>query len=621
MTEVGELRPSQMIFTFGVGALVDLPELSVIIMGLNDWDERLCAPIAEERLLAAVRRTLGKGVRELKLPPLNWDTENFTQGPPMGAPVCAFPRWLRCSQVGCNLLATIDSGLFQLVVDRYRPERTRYVHGGCTHGTSPKAVPVRFLRACRNGHLSDFPWIEYVHENRLPCQSSSLTLNEGGIAGSPDQIFVKCNSCKATRSLADAFTKPDEGGFFRPCLGFHPHLREQDSEPCREAAKTMLLGASNSWFPIILSLLSLPQADDKLARLVEENWSVLTEVDSVEVARFAVKPTRMPAFSEYTPEQVWEAIERFRNQSNAAASDDEAQDLKTPEWEAFANPAGAKENRDFKLRAVAPPVGYERFFVRTVLAERLREVRALVGFNRLESRGDFTDADVVADERSSPLSRGKTPDWVPASQVRGEGIFLQFQEEGLLKWLGSKLGLRREHEFYQGHKRWRKFRNITPEGDAFPGLRFILLHSFSHALMRQLALECGYSAASIRERIYSRAPLGDQPAQAGVLLYTAAADSEGTLGGLVHLGQPQELGRLIANAFAGLRICASDPLCGEHHPAMDTRTVHGACCHACLFASETSCERGNRYLDRTVLIPTVADGALAYFAPEDETAA
>ena len=100
---------------------------------------------------------------------------------------------------------------------------------------------------------------------------------------------------------------------------------------------------------------------------------------------------------------------------------------------------------------------------------------------------------------------------------------------------------------------------------------------------------------------------------AGILLYTAAPDSEGTLGGLVELGDPHSLGRHLTQALESVRICASDPLCSEHPPSNDGRGIHAACCHACLFAPETSCERGNRYLDRSVLVDTFFAHGTAFF--------
>jgi hypothetical protein len=131
--------------------------------------------------------------------------------------------------------------------------------------------------------------------------------------------------------------------------------------------------------------------------------------------------------------------------------------------------------------------------------------------------------------------------------------------------------------------------------------------------MRQIVMDCGYSAASIRERLYSRQPEESGGPMAGILLYTAAPDSEGTLGGLVELGDPITLGRHLQQALESVRLCASDPLCAEHHPDKTGRGIHGACCHACQFSPETSCERGNRYLDRSVLVETFSSAQACFF--------
>jgi hypothetical protein len=208
----------------------------------------------------------------------------------------------------------------------------------------------------------------------------------------------------------------------------------------------------------------------------------------------------------------------------------------------------------------------------------------------------------------APLSR-KPPAFVPAVDVRGEGIFMQFDEVAIAEYCDSNPA--REQELRVAHEAWRRRRHIEPNDGGFPGLRYAILHSFSHALMRALALECGYSAASLKERIYA-ADDGTGAPMAGIPIYTAAPDAEGTLGGLVRLGEPQELARHITRALGQQGLCSSDPLCGDHTPDRDGSTLHGAACHACLFAPETSCERGNKYLDRSVLVETVS-GAPSLF--------
>ena len=235
-----------------------------------------------------------------------------------------------------------------------------------------------------------------------------------------------------------------------------------------------------------------------------------------------------------------------------------------------------------------------------------------MAFTRIESKGDFTDAAYIDDGRETALSREKST-WLPASEVRGEGIFLRVKESALQAWEQRAELKQLELEFLEAHKAWRRMRKQNPPEGGFPGIRFVLLHSLSHALMRQIALECGYTAASLRERLYCRMPSQEHGPMAGILIYTAASDSEGTLGGLVQLGQPVTLGRQLQHALESMRICASDPLCAEHAPVPDARCVHGACCHACLFAPETSCEKGNRFLDRTTLVGTFAAKAVEFF--------
>jgi hypothetical protein len=281
-------------------------------------------------------------------------------------------------------------------------------------------------------------------------------------------------------------------------------------------------------------------------------------------------------------------------------------DIKTPEWEVLTAPTPPTDWPHFLSRKTEVPSAYEHVLDSVLLLERLREVNALIGYTRVEAPEETTDPD----ERPpmADLCKG-SPEWVPVSEVHGEGIFIRFEEEAVRKWEGKGAVGERGRMLKAGHRGWRNARGLNPE-DGFPGVRYAMLHTFAHLLIRELALECGYNAASIRERVYasrdSVAPM------AGVLLYTAAADSDGTLGGLVELGKAETLGRLIKQALVRASVCSSDPLCSEHDPGKD-RSLHAASCHACGFVAETSCERGNRYLDRTLLIKTFDCQGAAFF--------
>jgi hypothetical protein len=608
-TRVGELRPSQLLWSFGVGAVVDLPNFSVIVLGLDDWDPSKGDPIGEERLLAAVKRTLGPQVTQLLAPPRVSDGDGppnpFGDGASTGVPVSTFPEWLRCPI--CQLLAPIDTRLFDLKPSPFRPDQVRFVHTTCgrAKGRPPTAVPARFLVACLLGHVDDFPWAYYVHRGSTGCRGT-LSFFEIGASLETSNLFVKCNECDQSRSMIDAFDPAQHA--LPACRGHHPHLRGFD-QGCSAPLKAILLGASNGWFPETRSVLSVPTRAGKLAQLVEDKWLFLAQATSKEILGAFLAAPGFGEFAAFDLDDVWHEVEARRNEleGEGGTEADDVEDLKRPEWEVFASPDPALNGRDFWLTPSEAPAAYAGEIAGVVLAERLREVNALVGFTRLKSAAEFNPLE--AKQRRVPLS-STSPTWVPATEVRGEGVFLRFDLGRLGSWVDGQGPKDRSDRLLAAHRAWRQARGLEPAEDNFPGEVYVLLHSLSHVLMREVALECGYNAASIRERIYASRP--DEPLEmAGLLVYTAAPDSEGTLGGLVSLGKPEELARLLERALRHAELCASDPLCSEHDPSRDG-TLHGAACHACLFAPETSCEIGNRYLDRALIVPTfrIEDSAL-----------
>ena len=306
----------------------------------------------------------------------------------------------------------------------------------------------------------------------------------------------------------------------------------------------------------------------------------------------------------WTDDEVYAAIDAHRVVIDRGPTPDPGYpDLRTPEWEIFSAATLPDPSDEFTLRRDPDgvPASLTGYFSDVLQAERLREVRALVGFTRLDSP-DPEDPTLV---HRAPLARD-TPSWVPASEVRGEGIFLRVPDDVLTSWEARTAGsaaMQRHREAYGAFRRNRYSDRLDTDFDPmrhWPEGRYIALHTMSHLLIRAISLECGYSAASLSERIY--AGTADET-RAGILIYTAVPDADGTLGGLVSQAEPEALVRHVRRAMHDAMRCSSDPLCAERVPSAQDGSLHGAACHVCLFVSETTCERGNRFLDRRFVVP------------------
>jgi hypothetical protein len=580
--------------------------MSVLVRGLEDWttpDER----IEEPRLLAAVRAAALPTVNDLFVPPRS--DPDSSEANKVGVGVIPFPDWMVCPV--CRLLARRDSGLFKLEATKYSVDRNGYRHKTCpvAKGASPWAIPVRFVTACEQGHLDDFPWIDFAHGDKPVCDGPRLELLERGVAGSASEVFVHCKTCDQGRSLALAFGEENRERNMPQCSGRHPHLGIHETCDGKTRMRAMLLGASNLWFPVRRSALTLPRtaALSKLARrlLHDPQWSTLRSLVGPGQLETLMGTPLLSAYADTTADELRAAIKEATNAEDVGSKPAVQEDLLRDEWKVLARAAGIRED-NLETRVAQAPTGYAQTIERVVLVSRLREVAGLIGFTRIDA--PYDDEELAA---RVALSRNPST-WVPVSVVRGEGVFIQLKESAIADWVDTHQAL--AESFRVAHRLWRQARGKTDLDANFPGLRYVLLHSLSHALMRQLALASGYSQAAIRERIYSADPSGpDAPGMAGILLMTAAPDSEGTLGGLVAQGERDPVKRHLDLALERASLCSSDPFCSEHPREDDNLGIHGAACHACLFAPETSCERGNRYLDRVVLSDLVGDADASFF--------
>ncbi|NJO86130.1 MAG: hypothetical protein HC818_05835 [Synechococcaceae cyanobacterium RM1_1_27] len=259
-----------------------------------------------------------------------------------------FPTWMVCPK--CRLLAPLQSGLFQLKSNPYRSNETRYVHLNCPKTQKPPAViPSRFLVACEQGHLDDFPWHYFVHRGPSDCRGS-LRLEEYGVTGSATDIMVRCSCNVPGRRLSDAFGESGKQTLPR-CRGRHPHIHSFDDE-CSQQMRGLLLGASNGWFGITLSALSIPIATHQLTQRIQDHWVILgkaTSLETLQVLLSALQATgQLQEFAKYSVADIWQTIQAIQQGDTTP----NAQDLKTPEWEVFSLAVRIQNSPEFQLRPV-----------------------------------------------------------------------------------------------------------------------------------------------------------------------------------------------------------------------------------------------------------------------------
>jgi len=640
-SRVGSLRPTALMYTSGIGATADLPHMSVMILGLERWQkmyDRMGVPqrIIEPRLLNAVKSQLGPSVDELRQAPWIQDEPGQDLAMRVGVPTTLFPQWLRCT--GCNLLSRAEWNEFAYENTRkHRPDQAQFFHkdcrgkgGGAAKAAKRPVVPARFLLACIDGHLDEFPYMEWVHNSigrEWACSSGvpnpKLEMSESQSNTGPS-VKITCLSCKKSRTMQEA--TGERGETKLPfCRGHHPHLGV--FERCEQGTKLMLLGAANQWFPANISLLVMPTMQkrnlDELVELVRALPEAIRQSGTSQeqmVLILMLMSSQLGMNTEgISPEELWKAFQAAKSVPSGVIAEvqDDPYYLLEPEWNVMKNSGLFKEiseKSEFKLRSQGSPVALSPLVEEVVAVDRLKRVNAFIGFTRVDPEDRIGDAK----ERLVRISRTDTPAWVPATEDRGEGVFLRFNEDSVQVWEQEVLNSQRWQELRMSHQRNFNRRQsasavkVDPDS-RLPQPRYWALHSLSHMLIREMAMHSGYGAASLSERIYGWGASGEREGAAGILISTTSADSEGTLGGLVELSSPEVISRLVNNALTRAGHCSSDPLCAGKLPVAPEDALHGSACHFCLFVSETSCEKSNRFLDRAMVLTLQHTGISGLF--------
>ena len=620
------VRASQAVLQYGVGAMVDFRDRTLMTAAPEYWGGSV-SRIRDERLEKILHVDyFGK--------PGDKDDVKFAEG----ISYVRFPEWYFCPS--CRRFKPIGEW-----VTEYRaksPKKTEEDPHMIQTMKCPKCfqelVVARIITACQEGHIDDFPWVKWVHCQNFGgpkeiCSRPELTITTSSSASEGlEGLTLKCLNCGAAASLRGAF---DPGKFeeldkktdfrynFR-CAGKHPWKHKTESCKSTEYPKVLQRGSSSVYFPVTESSLVIPPYSSIVTNKIDES-AAYAEYKAV-IASYLSTPgitaetiellhnSQTQVYAQRIAQETaipFDKVVGVLKRKNAAPDDGEystaSVKYRAEEYEAITGETviEAEDYGEFYREGVDISA-YNLPFLKSIsLIHKVREVQALVGFTRLKPV-DSTDAP----RSQAVIVPVKEPDtkWYPAYDVRGEGIFIEFDSSSINNWksenqfLAERVALLNDNykKSFIGENHPRE---ITG--------KFLLLHTISHLLIKQLSFECGYGIASLKERIYC-SEAADGKEMAGILIYTACGDSEGTLGGLVRQGRSDTFPSIFNKAIENARTCSNDPVCSLSQ-GQGRDSLNLAACYSCTLIPETSCEEFNCFLDRGVVVGTFDNPNLGFF--------
>jgi hypothetical protein len=539
-------------------------------------------------------------------------------------PFLRFPQWHYCTR--CGLMRKVPL----VTKGRIKCEECE------ARGWTRYIVQVPFVAMCDAGHIQDFPWVEWVYGTANPPQNPApMRLHSTGgmtlagqkvkVDGGPERTLAGITNASPDGTETDLSRLLDASKVPFLCPGLRPWLGSEEGEGCGRPLRGTLRSAANVYFAQIHNSIYLPRSDDttvaEAISLLEQPpistfLGILTGA-GVTPAAAQVRKQFAELVGAFTDRQLNLAIGTVcggpsaRQPGQQTAGDDAETGFRRQEYDTLITAA------DFDQLVIKPADlrkydrGFSQYFANVTLVHKLRETRALSGFTRVFADTDRPLADLQAMLRLAP------PDetWLPAYTVFGEGVFLTLNEQRLRQWEALPAIQARVQPLVARYRALRQVRHLR---DRHVGPRYVLLHTLAHLLINRLTFECGYSSAALRERIY----VSEQPnaPMAGVLIYTAAGDAEGTLGGLVRMGKHGRLEPLLSRALTGAQWCSADPVCMEmgQSGGQGPDSLNLAACHGCCLVPETACEEFNRLLDRGLLIGPFDNPSIGFFGKATE---
>lgn len=572
---VGDIRKTQLITTFGVGSIVDFKDDTVIIASTDDWDYNPNdIEEVESRKIFNENLSVITDAEYFLMPRTTQSTNSFTKGKNITSYV--FPEKLHCSRCG-NIYDFRELD----VKDRHRCPQ-------CKNNLNAS----RFIVVCTHGHMDDFPYDWWVHGGKqCPSGVKSPRIKMVNIYNRTDidSLRLECTECKTTRSMVQVFSDNALSDF--PCTCKHPHFKDPYARVpygCNDKMRARLRSASGVYFPITKAALLIPPWSKKVVNCIQKNYSILKNVDEDKLV-FTIR--QVIHDQNITDDEImrsWKAVkismEQKRKRSELSVYEDEYSILSKDE----------NENEDnFSSYTATIPSKYKPFFEQIAVVDRLTVTQAFTGFTRITRN----------EANSVPISQYSKP-WLPAVELTGEGIFIRFNKDKIAEW-------RNAHS--SRYKRMKKAMEDSKFINESFSETYVMLHTFAHLFIREISNVCGYSAASIREKIYSEINDKNEVKMCGVLIYVSSSDSDSSLGGLISVADNEDVfERIMDSMLERASWCSGDPLCISS-TKQGYKNLNYSACHDCTLLPETSCESFNCFLDRASIVGLPDNPNLGFF--------
>ena len=647
------IRTAQLLTPFGIGQIVNFPnEVSLMIGGLDLWEEsieRATNMLGQDQidrgLLIIREKRLEKLLKvEYFFKPFPYKTSGINRN--LSIPGARFPQWHYCSKITCGRMTKVQ---LTFAVDRK----------DCPDCHS-RMLPIRFIAACRHGHIQDVPFKEWVHNGPVNDNNDHILKYKGGTgAGDLSSIQISC-SCGEKKNLAGLMNvwRDDQGNPYNSalariglddektqkyspsspnnlennprgqfCKGYRPWLGTQgginNAQDCGEHLQVLIRGGSNVHYSDIISSLYLPECSETLSETIKgiieqygiETIKLLYNQDTVSygmLRRLIINNNDFQTGANDIEVILPLLVEEILKDTDTCASETENDSYNplTLRKEEYDYILKGRDSEDSDFKAVIKDLSkynnasfLKNYFEKVVLVEKLKETRVFRGFARINPNNRID---------KSELSN-KQVNWLPAYQVSGEGIFLKFKDEVIDQWL------EKNNSGFDGlitrYTQAMSRRNPLSLGNPRNIDRgFVMMHTFAHLLIKRLCYSCGYGSSALRERIY----FSNDPDNRmnGILIYTSSGDSEGSLGGLVRQGTEPFLANIVRQAIEEARWCSADPVCSDigQSSGQGPDNINGSACHNCCLVPETSCEEFNMLLDRATITGTLNDPQLGFFS-------